>query len=327
MSSENMLTVSPVAASIYGFTACDRSGIENYAKALLTIAGADGTIAEEERAWFEANFVELLQLPAEVTDTFKGFDHRRADPAKLLSDLKLGGEGDARRMFLFDAIRMSKADGDYAHSEQSMVRQTARAMGVSPGTLGDIEGVVAMEEGVHAMRRALFRMIEDDEEESPAVPTGDDVIKHNAWITYHFGHSHTAREPLQAYCQLLLAVAGSDGEISSEERAWFDTMITAAGVPEDLRGELDAFDFNSADVKELASKSTLEIPMNMDHVTIYLAIQMASADGDYAPKEREAVRSAAKGLEVEDEVVDHLENLVLLEGQLQNMRKGLFLIK
>ena len=322
MSADEMIPVSPIAASIYGFTEVSRSSIENYGKALLAISGADGEVSPPEQQWFQANFVETLMLPDDLAEMFDKYNYHGVNIKELVDGIQLETAGDYRMMVIYDAIRMAKADEKYAVEERELARTGATLFGITEDQFRIMEGMVLLEEGNTNLRKALFRVYPGVTPE--LVPTEANKLKHNAWVTHHFGHTFTTHDSLEAYCQLLLAIAGADGAVAEAEMAWLEAVALAAGVPDDIRATFRSYDYANADIAALCEKFVVDTAMDLDIVTIYLAIQMSGADGTYADEEKDAVRRAASGLGVDQSTVHNLEQLVLVERHVEKLRKSLF---
>jgi uncharacterized tellurite resistance protein B-like protein len=126
------------------------------------------------------------------------------------------------------------------------------------------------------------------------------------------------------YCGALLTIAGADGEVADDELAWFIDEQIMVGAPDEVIQAIKEFDWQNANLEELVQSLHYDFDLNARRILLYQAIKMSSADGEYHPKEREAVWKAAEMLQVEAEAVRSLEILVEMENSVARMRYNLF---
>jgi uncharacterized tellurite resistance protein B-like protein len=128
-----------------------------YAKTLLVVAGADGmSTAEMEHfvAWQHAS-----GHPASVIEELQHFDYRNADVKQVISAFCALAEHtpEAKRVLIYDAIRLSYADGKYSATERKALQEVADEIGVEPTVVIALEGVVSVEIAARQTRLALFK--------------------------------------------------------------------------------------------------------------------------------------------------------------------------
>lgn len=322
MPADDTIRVSPIAQWTYGFTDVSRSSIANYGKALLAISGADGEVSPPERQWFRTNFVETLMLPGDLAEMFDGYDFSGADIDRLVEGIVLATPGDYRMMVVYDAIRMARADEKFAVEERALAGRGATALGVDKDRFRVLESMVLLEESNANLRKALFRL---DPDAAPDLMAADaHRLKLNPWVTEHFGYTFSTRAAMSGLGRLLLAIAGADAAVSAAEMDWLEALTRAAGVPDDIRAGFRDYDYAGADIAALGRSFVVDRAMDTETVVVYLAIQMAGADGAYAEAEKAAVRRAAPGLGVDTDTIHHLEQLVLVERHVEKLRKSLF---
>ena len=126
------------------------------------------------------------------------------------------------------------------------------------------------------------------------------------------------------YCGALLAIAGADGELADEELAWFLDEQVMIGAPDEVIQAIKAFDWQNANLEELVNSLHYDFDLNARRIMLYQAIKMSRAEGEYHPKEREAVWKAAEMLNIEPEAVRSLEILAEMEDSVDRMRFNLF---
>jgi hypothetical protein len=143
----------------YGFddTMQAKIPVENrdrYARAVLTIAAADG-LSKQEAEYF-ANLSAGMAMPEELIERYLTYDTSSASLEELLSPLRGTVPGANPAPFLlYDAIKVASVDG-YAEAERKKVAEAARLLGVSAEHVALLEGLVAAELNVRAARLAAF---------------------------------------------------------------------------------------------------------------------------------------------------------------------------
>ncbi len=127
-----------------------------YACALLTIAGADGEISPSEKNYL---MNKLIGLGAndEVINEVKNFDWENANLEALTSELQDANlPGNWAGALLYDAIKVARADEDYALDEKKAIQTTAKRLGLDDNITFAINGVVEMESLAARILRSLL---------------------------------------------------------------------------------------------------------------------------------------------------------------------------
>jgi uncharacterized tellurite resistance protein B-like protein len=151
-----------------------------------------------------------------------------------------------------------------------------------------------------------------------------DGIPASEFMKKNLGISEAPVEAYLNYGYALLAIAGADGEVSEAELNWLLNHQRLVGAPEEVIEKYKTFDYKNADLESLLSKITVDVATwSKSRSLLYHAIQMASADEDYSPEERKAVKKAAKLLKVEDDIALALNRLVETEEAVTALRKAL----
>ncbi|NEP57548.1 MAG: hypothetical protein F6K31_11060 [Symploca sp. SIO2G7] len=132
---------------------------KNYLRAVVAIASADGEASQKELDWF-AEEQRLLGLPAEVIEEniFK-YDGKNADIEQLLGNVHYDFPFNFRRAMLYQAIKMSRADGVYHDKEKAAVDQAAQILGVEPSVVASLESLVEIEESTDRLRLTIFETV------------------------------------------------------------------------------------------------------------------------------------------------------------------------
>ncbi len=126
------------------------------------------------------------------------------------------------------------------------------------------------------------------------------------------------------YGYALMTIAGADGEVSPAELKWLVDHQRTFGAPDDVTAKYATFNYKSAELSTLMGDIVTDVKTwaaapNL----IYHAIQMCSADGEYAAAEQKKVQEAAKILKVSGDVVLTLQALVEMEAVVTKMRRAL----
>jgi len=158
VSDEQTVKVSDFGRELYGVSEAPRQTWINYGKALLTIAGADGTVSPAEYNWVIER-QRKYGAPEDIFAEYENFDHQSANFDELLADVRVDVETwNAARHLIYHAIQMCGADGTYAEAERSRVVRAARALGVPDDVVLALHALVDMEKAVYEMRAALFHV-------------------------------------------------------------------------------------------------------------------------------------------------------------------------
>lgn len=128
----------------------------NYGGALMAIAGADGQLAEAEFQWY-VDEQELLMVDSqEYIEALRQFDWKNANIEELLSGISYDFPLNFRRSMLYQAIKMSRADGSYHEKEKAAVAKAAEILGIERSVVVSLESLAELEESTERLRLALF---------------------------------------------------------------------------------------------------------------------------------------------------------------------------
>jgi hypothetical protein len=140
-----------------------------------------------------------------------------------------------------------------------------------------------------------------------------------------YGLSAATQNAMLHYGHALMAIAATGGKVSPKEMQWLVSHQRKFGAPDEIITQYQSFNPSGADLNTLMADSNTDVPTwNAAPSLIYHAIQMCSADGNYAAKGRASVKRAAKTMGVPDDVVLTLHALVEMETATAQMRKALF---
>ena len=119
-------------------------------KAILVVASADGELTEKETGWFYG-MAKGFGMPQELVEQMMKFDPKGekletylTPPTRMLS-----------RVILYDAVRCAAADG-FAQKEREMAHKAAQLLGLDPGIVPWVEGVLMLEKSTRDARIRLL---------------------------------------------------------------------------------------------------------------------------------------------------------------------------
>jgi uncharacterized tellurite resistance protein B-like protein len=136
---------SDLAKMLFGYNdPCPFDTAAHYGYALLCIAGADGEVSKEEMDWLTKFYAYTMGAPKDLVDAWKSFDYKKAKLETILEKLE-GVPVNFARALIYDAIRMSKADKEYAQKERKSVFKAAGILGVDKVIVAQLECLVENE--------------------------------------------------------------------------------------------------------------------------------------------------------------------------------------
>ncbi|MDY7007745.1 MAG: hypothetical protein SWX82_28355 [Cyanobacteriota bacterium] len=153
---EQMIGGSEYLKRTQGLSAAPFEAYLNYGYALLAIAGSDGDVPEAEMNWLISH-QRMIGAPEEAIEKYKEFDYKNAKLEEVLPKIKADVPSwSAPRTLLYHAIKMSRADKDYATQEQEAVKKAAKLLGVEDDITLSLNVLVEMEEKVESLLKALI---------------------------------------------------------------------------------------------------------------------------------------------------------------------------
>ena len=157
MSSGKSLQPTQYAKRRYNLTApVDFDVAVKYGGVLMAIAGADGELGEAEFQWYVDEQAILMVESEEYIETLRKFDWKNAKLEDLLSGIKYDFPLNFRRSLLYQAIKMSRADGVYHEKEKAAAAEAAEILGIDRSGLVSIEAMAELEDATERLRLALF---------------------------------------------------------------------------------------------------------------------------------------------------------------------------
>ena len=311
-----------MAKVIYGCDKVADSSWLNYAYSLLIIAGADGRVSKEEMNWLLEDFLAIIEAPPSFKELLLGFDYQKNNLEELLPEISFDMEINYKRVLLYDAIKMARADDEYAEEERNAVQKAAKLLGIPDYMAKTIEGLVSTEKSLEEIRRSIFEFEYDDDDKSK------EQTRTSPMLRYVYGLERADEITQLYYGYALMIIAGADGLVSEDERNWYlNRFAKAAKTPIHLIRKIKDYDFSQGNLSEVVSHLSSDKTINFPRTLLYNAIQMARADGEYAEEEKKAVKKAAGLLSIPESITSTMDYLVDTEEKIEKMRKTLFEVK
>jgi uncharacterized tellurite resistance protein B-like protein len=149
----NEIVIAPV---FYGISMVPKEVWPAYGNALLTIAGGDGDVSDPEMEWLTVDLAESVGIDENTVAGWEEFDYDTADLAEIFAEIKAISFANFSKLLLYDAIRMSYADGDYAEEEKEQVATAAKILKVNRETVLSIESLVEVERAAEKLRLLIL---------------------------------------------------------------------------------------------------------------------------------------------------------------------------
>lgn len=151
------------------------------------------------------------------------------------------------------------------------------------------------------------------------------LVEVSDYARSEYGISAATATAMLHYGYVLLAIAGTDGEVSPSEMDWLLRHQRRFGAPEHVLAAYRTYDHRSADIRELLAEIVTDVATwKPEPHLVYHAIQMCSADGVYGWREQRKVAAAARVLGVPSDIVLTIQTLIDMENATGKMRRALF---
>lgn len=142
--------------TFYGISLVPRNQWREYGYALLAIAGSDGMVSDPELEWLTLDLANEVGVDEEVVGDWESFDFENADLDELLGTFSSSILTNFSKLLVYDAIRMSSADGEYALEEKEQVYEAARLLHIAPEVVIAIEALVDLEQAANKLRMTIL---------------------------------------------------------------------------------------------------------------------------------------------------------------------------
>ena len=147
---------SKLSPSFYGITMVPEESWKEYGYALLKIAGSDGLVSDPEMEWLTVDLAEQVGVDEEIVQAWLSFDYQKADLIKIFNSFNKKTITSFDKVLIYDAIRMSSADDEYALEERQQVAEASKLLGIRTDELVAIESLVELERVTNKLRQNLL---------------------------------------------------------------------------------------------------------------------------------------------------------------------------
>ena len=147
---------SKLSPAFYGITMVPEESWKEYGYALLKIAGSDGLVSDPEMEWLTVDLAEQVGVDEEIVKAWLNFDHQKSDLVKIFNSFNKKSITSFDKVLIYDAIRMSSADDDYALEERQQVAEASKLLGIRTDELVAIESLVELERVANKLRQNLL---------------------------------------------------------------------------------------------------------------------------------------------------------------------------
>ena len=144
------------APVFYGISLVPESSWREYGYALLTIAGSDGDVSDPELEWLTVECAKAVGVPEDIIADWEEYDFEEGDLEEIFFSFNTKSFANFNKLLIYDAIRMSCADLDYAQDERELVYQAAQILKVPVDTVTAIEALVELEQAASKLRMTIL---------------------------------------------------------------------------------------------------------------------------------------------------------------------------
>ena len=155
MSNDELMEFTEYGRQVFKINKITKQVWINYGYACLTMAGADGEVAEAEFNHL-ADGAVAMGATEDIIQAWRDFDFKSGDLNELLPTLVADAPINAARSLVYSGIKMSRADGRYHPDEQGAVMKAAEILGVEAHVVSSLEALAEMEDSVERLRASLL---------------------------------------------------------------------------------------------------------------------------------------------------------------------------
>jgi uncharacterized tellurite resistance protein B-like protein len=145
-----------VAPAFYGISLVPKESWREYGFALLTIAGSDGDVSDPELEWLTIGLAQSNGVDDSIVADWEEFEYEDADLKEIFAGINAKSFASYSRLLIYDAIRMSYADDDYAEEEKEKVYEASALLKVNRETVTAIESLIEMERAADKLRMIIL---------------------------------------------------------------------------------------------------------------------------------------------------------------------------
>lgn len=145
-----------IAPAFYGMSLIPKKYWEEYGNALLIIAGSDGEVSDPELEWLTINLAESLGVDEATVAAWEEYDFEEEELDEVFKKIDSKSVASFNKLLIYDAIRMSYADDDYADDERERLGEAASRLGLSKDMVLAIEALVEQERAIDKLRSIIL---------------------------------------------------------------------------------------------------------------------------------------------------------------------------
>lgn len=145
-----------ISPQFYGITMVPKEKWKDYGHALLIIAGSDGLVSDPELEWLTVELAGEVGVDKDVIKEWENYDYEGSELNEVFANFNSSALASFNKLLIYDAIRMSSADGEFALQEKEQVYEAARILHVPQETVLAIEALVNIEQAANHLRLSIL---------------------------------------------------------------------------------------------------------------------------------------------------------------------------
>ena len=145
-----------VAPAFYGMSLIPQKSWRDYGYALLVIAGSDGEVSDPELEWLTISLAKSLDVDEATVAAWEEYDFEEEELDDVFHKIDSKSVASFNKLLIYDAIRMSYADDDYADDERARVGEAAALLGLTKNMVLAIEVLVEQERATDKLRSLVL---------------------------------------------------------------------------------------------------------------------------------------------------------------------------
>ncbi len=150
---QDIFNIAPV---FYGMALVPKESWRDYGLALLIIAGADGEVSDPELEWLTISLAQALDVDEAIVADWEEYDFEEEELYDVFGRIDSRTVASFNKLLIYDAIRMSYADDDYADDERERVGEAASILKLAKETVLAIEALVEHERATDKLRSVIL---------------------------------------------------------------------------------------------------------------------------------------------------------------------------
>ncbi|WP_421763787.1 hypothetical protein [Ekhidna sp.] len=148
--------INKIPTSFYGITMVPQDNWREYGYALLTIAGSDGEVSDPELEWLTIECAQSVGVDEDIIADWEEYDFEEGELEEIFHSFNSRSFANFNKLLIYDAIRMSSADGEFAQDEREQVHHAAQILKVPMDTVLAIEALVDLEQAASKLRLTIL---------------------------------------------------------------------------------------------------------------------------------------------------------------------------